>query len=92
MSALRLKTPDAVLTYTFSWADVIVDPVVLDSVAYTVPTGLTLDTQVLDSEGKASSIVLSGGSHGVDYLVTARATLSNGEKPTGSLTVRCVKH
>jgi hypothetical protein len=89
MSGLVVKDPAAELLYTFDWADVCSDPVTLQSVAYTVPTGLTQVTTALDTQNKQSSILLSGGTHGVDYVVEAKATLSNGEKPDGSIVVRC---
>jgi hypothetical protein len=89
MSGLVVKDPASDLLYTFDWTDVIPNTVTLDGVIYTLPTGVVKEAEVLDAPNKKSTIRLSGGTHGVDYVVEAKATLSNGEKPDASLLVRC---
>jgi hypothetical protein len=89
MSGLLVKDPAAELLYTFDWTDVCTGSATLVSVAYTVPPGITKVTENLDSMNNQSTIMLTGGTHGVDYVVEAKATLSNGEKPDASIVVRC---
>jgi hypothetical protein len=88
MSGLVLKDPDGKLAYTFDWSSTVLDPITVASVAYVVPSGITKDSQVEDLPNKKTTIVLSGGTHGNDYVIEAKATVSSGEQVPASLVVR----
>lgn len=57
----------------------------LSSVTWTVPTGLTLDSQ--RTSGRTAYVTLSGGSDGEDYEVLCRATPSAGNVLEKTITV-----
>lgn len=88
MADIQLKRPDADLDYTFDWSDDIPDGVVLQSVDHTAPAPLAVELQQTDPDSKQSTVRISGGVHGGLYLVTALATLDDGEEVPGSFTLR----
>lgn len=57
----------------------------VSSAVWTVPTGITLDSQV--ESGFLTNITLSGGTDGVDYELTCRMTPSSGEEIEQTITI-----
>lgn len=63
-----VKDPDAVLDYGFDWTDWLTDTEVISTSTWTVPTGITMDS---DSETTtATKVWLSGGTAGTTYTIT----------------------
>lgn len=87
MSVFVQRT-DGKLDYTFDWSDDVEDPITLISVTHTAPNELTVDSEIVDTAGSTSTVVLTGGAHGGTYLVKALATLSNGIEIPGEVTIR----
>jgi hypothetical protein len=83
-----VQRTDGNLDYTFDWSDDVADPLTLDSVTHTVPSGLTLSSETTDSSGLTSTVFLTGGTHGGTYLIKALALLSNGVQVPGEATIR----
>ena len=66
------KSPDALLTYTIDWTAWLSGADTLDTVVWTVPSGIT---SVLESNtGYKASIKLSGGTAGTVYDVKCKVT------------------
>lgn len=86
--SIELKTPESSLIYTYEWQNAIPEGVDLVSVANTVPTGLTLDGEQIDTLAQLSTVEVGAGVHGGLYLVKALAVLSSGEKVPASFTLR----
>ena len=95
-----IKDPDAILVYTFDWAnngpnDATVDDrgwlqtAVISTSTFIIPAGLT---NVVDSNtSTTASIKLSGGRHGKNYIVTNRIVTDLGETEDRSIEVK-VRH
>lgn len=70
-----IKDPNAVLDYGFDWSDWLEDDETLATATWTVPTGITKDSQ--DESDSVTVIWLSGGTAGKDYYVSCKITTSN---------------
>jgi len=86
--SIQLKTPGADLLYTFDWTADLPPEVSLDSVEHTVPPPLERVSQQTDAANGLSTVMIGGGEHGKLYLITALATLTDGEEVPGSFTLR----
>jgi len=81
------KDPDAVLDYAFNWTDWLESGETITSRVVTVSTGLTKNS---DSESAGVvTIWLSGGTHGVDYLVACKITTSSSRIDERTANIRC---
>ncbi len=72
------KDPSDSLDYSIDWTKQLALPTTADTIAtvvWTVPTGLTAGPQILS--GNVTTAWLSGGTNGVEYLVTCRITTAN---------------
>lgn len=85
---IYVQRPDAHLKYTFDWSADIPEGISLVSVAHTVPSPLVIESEVTDVDALQSTVAIAGSMHGQTYLVTALATLSNGEQIPGEATLR----
>lgn len=65
------KDPDATLDYTLDWSTWLGADTIA-SVAWTLPSGITLETQ--SNTTTTATAWISGGSAGVTYRVTCRIT------------------
>ncbi len=76
--ATQTKTSNEVLNYTFDWtSETTTVSDTLASSSITVPTGLTLNSESNDTTSATG--IISGGRHGVTYIVTNTVTtLTNG--------------
>lgn len=83
-----VQRTDGKLDYTFDWSDDVESPLTLDSVTHIVPDGLTLSTETTNTSQLTSTVFLTGGRHGVTYLIKALALLSNGVLVPGEATIR----
>lgn len=91
--AVWLKDPQAVVPFGFDWTDWLSEISSSETIAtatWTVPAGLTKDSDGLDAAAVVASAVLSGGTDGQDYLVGCRITTSSGyvDERTGRVQVR----
>ena len=80
-----IKDPTARLPYSLDWGDWIgIDTVATST--WTVPTGIT---KVSDTYGsKTTTIVLSGGTAGVNYVLENTITTAAGLQDSRSFTVQ----
>ena len=81
------KDPDAILDFSVDWSTWLNEGETITASAWTVPTGLTLDSSTFDDTG--ATAWLSGGTHRRTYTVTNRITTSDGRTDDRSLTIRC---
>ena len=73
------KDPADVLDYTVDWSAELAAPTPADAIAsvvWTVPAGLTQGTTA--TIGARTTIWLSGGAAGVDYVVACKITTEQG--------------
>lgn len=81
------KDPDAVLDYVFDWTDWLEVGETIISNVITVGSGITKDS---DSESAGIvTIWLSGGTHGIDYLVACKITTSLDRTDERTINIRC---
>lgn len=88
VNQLAVKSPVAVLTWTFNFASEVPVGETVASIVTTVPSGVTKDAETPDLANSRSNVRISGGTHGKTYLVRSLATLSNSEKVEGFLTLK----
>jgi len=85
MATIIRKDPDAKLDYVLSWSGVFASTDTLASVVWTVPAGLTKESQ--SESALNSTIVLSGGVAGTSYTLIATATSTAGYIEDQEITV-----
>lgn len=85
MATIIRKDPDAKLDYALSWSGVFDSTDTLSSVVWTVPAGLTKESQ--SESALSSTIVLSGGVAGTTYTLIATATSTAGYIEDQEITV-----
>jgi hypothetical protein len=83
-----VQRTDGKLDYTFDWADDIEAPITLVTVSHTVPSELSIDSEIVDTADNTSTVIIAGGVHGGTYLIKALAILSNGLQVPGEATLR----
>lgn len=71
------KDPEAVLDYGINFTNWLNDGDVLSAVEWDVPAGLVEEGSAFDPGGE-TALVLSGGTEGVEYKVTAHITTTPG--------------
>jgi hypothetical protein len=81
-----IKDPEAILDYTIDWSEWLPEGDTLAAATWTVPAGLTLDSQS-NTEALATGW-LSGGLLGSTYVVTCHITTAAGRQDDRSLRVR----
>jgi hypothetical protein len=69
------KDPDAVLDYTIDWSDWLTGAEELTAAAFTVPTGITKDSE--EKTTTTATVWLSGGTAGESYEITCHITTNN---------------
>jgi len=75
MEYVEAKDPADVVDYTLDWSDVLSDSETITTSTWTVPTGITKDS---DSEADTTTtIFLSGGTAPVEYLLTNKIVTNN---------------
>jgi len=75
MEYVEAKDPADVVDYTLDWSDVLSGSETITTSTWTVPTGITKDS---DSEADTTTtIFLSGGTGGVEYLLTNKIVTNN---------------
>lgn len=85
MATIIRKDPDAKLDYVLSWSSVFDSADTLSTVVWTVPAGLTKESQAEST--LSSTIVLSGGVAGTSYTLIATATSTAGYIEDQEITV-----
>lgn len=86
MPSSWIKDPGARLDYTVDWEDWL-DSDTIASVTWTVPTGLTKESQ--SNTTTAATVWLSGGTAGTDYAVVCHIVTVAGRLDDRTLTIRC---
>lgn len=81
------KDPQAVLDYSLDWSLWLSDLEAITVAAWSVPAGLTKDSETLDSA--IATVWVSGGTAGVDYTITCTVTTDQGRTDQRSLLLRC---
>jgi len=79
------KDPDAVLDYGFDWSDWLFDGDAIASSEWTVPEGLTKDSQ--SKSDTVTTVWLSGGSVGADYDITNHIATTDGREDDRTMTI-----
>lgn len=80
------KDPAAVLDYRVDWSTWLADSETIATSTFTVPTGITKDSQTNDTT--TATVWLSSGDAGVDYQVTNRITTNQGRTDDRSILIR----
>ena len=88
---IQLKTPADQLLYEFDWYNELTTGVTLQTVVHSAPVPLIVLGQQLDAPNARSFVTIAGGAHGNIYIVSALATLSDGEQVSGEFTLRVVQ-
>jgi hypothetical protein len=73
---LPMKDPNAVKPYGVDWEGFLDTGDTISSVSWTVPSGITKDSE--SNTNTVASLVLSGGTAGVDYEIVCQITTANG--------------
>ena len=81
------KDPNAVLDYQWDWSAWLETGETISTALVTVPTGLTLDSQV-DTTTSVTAW-LSGGTAGTGYAVLCHITTSAGREDDRQIIIRC---
>ncbi len=74
MARSFIKDPSAVLDYGFDWSDWLNTGETISSVVWTVPTGLTKDSQ--SNTSTIATVWLSSGTAGQSYQVACKIVTS----------------
>lgn len=86
MTTIFTKDPDAVLDYTFAWANWLADGETISSFELDVETGITEDSSENDSDDV--TVWLSGGTVGENYNVTCHVVTSAGREDDRTMTIK----
>jgi hypothetical protein len=81
--------PDVTSFCQIDWSAALPTGVTLVTVAYTIPAGLVLVDEAIDTDLGKSAIKLSGMTHGSMFQVPAVATLSNAQTLPCTAPLRC---
>lgn len=73
------KDPDEIKLYTMDWTDGLNSGATVSASTWTAETGLTVVTSGIVTGSLKTSVKLSGGTDGQDYVVTNQVTTSDGE-------------
>lgn len=84
-----LKDPDAVLDYGFDWSDWLADEEIISESTWTVEDGITKDSD--SKTNTVTTIWLSGGSAGVEYIMTNHIVTSDGREDDRSFRVKIIE-
>jgi hypothetical protein len=77
MNDVDAKDPDEVKYYSMDWTNYLNTSATISTSAWTVASGITAGANGTD--GAIARVLLSGGTHGQNYIVTNRITTSDGE-------------
>lgn len=94
------RAPDAIRTYGLDWSGTLATGDTLASVAWTVPAGLTLVSQGVNSSavaegrysyaaGTLAMVRLSGGLAGADYTLTCAVVTAQGDRDSRTVRLPC---
>jgi hypothetical protein len=97
-SRIWIKDPASTLTVGLWWQDVIARGDTLSAVAWTVPTGLTKESEGISAadmtdsgqvypSGQVALARISGGTAGADYTIVCRVTTAAGDVDERSISV-----
>ena len=76
MAQSFIKDPDATLDYTIDWSAWLEDGDTIAGSQWVVPTDLTQDAPATNTD-TTTTVWLSGGTAGADYVVTNRITTAS---------------
>jgi hypothetical protein len=80
------KDPEAVLDYPVDWSDWLATGETISEVVWTVPTGLTKDSQ--SESGGVAVAWISGGTAGTEYRIECKVTTSQGRTDERSFFIK----
>lgn len=87
MSQSFIKDPSAVLDYGFDWSEWLESGETISSAVWTVPTGLTKDSQ--SESATITTAWLSGGTAATDYSVACKIVTSAGRTEERTIKIYC---
>ncbi len=80
-----VKDPDAVLDYVVDWSDFLDDDTITGAPVWTMPAGLTKDSQ--SNTGTTATAFISGGTAGNGYTVACKITTAAGRTDERSFVI-----
>lgn len=83
------KDPDAVLFYGVDWSDWLGEGETIATSEWLLPEGDELVNEADFSDNITTTIKLSGGVAGQDYIITNRIETSAGQTDDRSITILC---
>ena len=84
--ALLVKDPAAKLDYGFDWA-AFLGAKTISSTSWNVPSDLINNGSTVNQANTVTTIILSGGTLGKQYVVTNQITMSDGTIDERSITI-----
>jgi hypothetical protein len=92
VDAVDSKDPQEVKTYTMDWTLYLNSGATISTSAWTVTSGITKTSDGIVAGNVKTSILLSGGKIGRDYVCTNTVTTSDGETLESSGVVPVRRH
>ncbi len=80
-----IKDPDSVLDYSFDWSSWLATAETLSTATWTVPTGITKNSQSLTTT--VATAWISGGTAGTSYNVACKVVTSGGRTDERTMTI-----
>ena len=90
------KDPEASLSYTFDWSNLVETGDTVASVVYSVaarrndPTPITIASQGITDSNTDTYVELAGGQADKTYIVTAKVTTTDGIVDRRNFRIKCV--
>jgi hypothetical protein len=86
-----MKDPDAKLDYKIDWTAWLASGETVSVSTWTVPSGITKDSDSITDAGASTTIWLSGGTVGTDYSLTNHITTSASREDDRTIKVGVVQ-
>lgn len=81
------KDPDEVLDYEIDWTKWLSGDDTISTSSWTVPSGITKDSDSITDDTKSTKIWLSGGTDGTDYDLLNEIVTANGRTAQRTITI-----
>ena len=82
------KDPEAVLDYTIDWTDWLIDSDTIIASTWTVPVGITKNSDAISENESLTTIWLSNGIVGTNYSLVNHITTSEGRQDDRTIIIR----
>ena len=88
MSKTFTKDPEAVLDYTIDWTDWLIDSDTIIASTWTVPAGITKNSDAISENGLLTIIWLSNGIAGTNYSLVNHIITTEGRQDDRTIIIR----